>query len=189
MSSQRTTRQTILSRKSTNGQFGQMRRLTAPKISCLYVQLAATFPAGQHFGFDGRLSRRTILRLLTFSSFYFSYFSFFIVFIFSLIFLSLALFILSIFPSGVRLSQLALVSSVELLVQACLIFELYWTLDLPFPICKLLWLSLSYPVDPFYYFPWVLFVNFFHSLLSYVPLIPLLLFSVSLIKKFFSSFI
>ena len=51
------------------------------------MQIACTFPAGQHFGFDGRLSRRTNLRLYTFSFFfifpYCSYFSFDYFFIFS----------------------------------------------------------------------------------------------------------
>ena len=53
----------------------------APKINCFYVHLAAAIPAEQHFGFDGRLSRRTDLRLYTFSFFLF----FIIVFIFHLL--------------------------------------------------------------------------------------------------------
>ena len=52
--------------------------------------LSTAIPAGQHFGFSGRLSRRTDLRLSTISSFYFYYcscFIFFIVLLFSLLFL------------------------------------------------------------------------------------------------------
>ena len=71
-----------------------MRRAYArQKINCFYVHLVAAIPAGQHFGFGGRLSRRTDLRLYTFSCFYFSYSSylFIIVFIFSYCYLLLLL--------------------------------------------------------------------------------------------------
>ena len=60
----------------------------APKINSFYVQLSAAITAEQHFGFGGRLSRRTDLRLSTFSFCYYSYFSFVILFIFSLFLLS-----------------------------------------------------------------------------------------------------
>ena len=69
-----------------------MRRLTTPKINCFYVHLAAAIPAEQHFGFGGRLSRRTDLRLLTFSFCYFFIFPF-LLFLFFLFFVYCLLFV------------------------------------------------------------------------------------------------
>ena len=66
-----TTRQLHLSGNSQQRPIWPMRRLMAPKINCFYVHLAAAIPAEQHFGFVGRLSRRTDLRHYTFSYFYF----------------------------------------------------------------------------------------------------------------------
>ena len=68
----------------------------APKINSFYEHLSAAIPAGQRFGFGGRLSRRTDLRLYTFSCcyfllfflYYYSYFSYFylLLFIYLLLF-------------------------------------------------------------------------------------------------------
>ena len=59
-----------------------MRRLTAPKINCIYVHLAAAFPAEQHFGFVAvflvgrtfgfKLFPVFIVLIFPFYSFYFS---------------------------------------------------------------------------------------------------------------------
>ena len=86
-----TTRQLPLISDSQQRPFWPMRRLMAPKINCFYVHLAAAIPAEQHFGFGGRLSRRTDLRHYTFSYIYFyycSYFSFGYSFYFSYFFVS-----------------------------------------------------------------------------------------------------
>ena len=97
----------------------------APKINCFYVHLSTAIPAGQHFGFGGRLSRRTDLRLLTFSYCYFSlffliyyfYFSIFICYYYYYFFVDCSvLFVLFIISTSTEVST-GVCSSVERLAE------------------------------------------------------------------------
>ena len=94
-----------------------MRRLTAPKINCIYIHLAAAFPAEQHFGFVAVFLAGRTFDFIHFPIVIFSYFSFIIIFIFLIfcllvccLFIILVLFLLVLLfgPQEVCLMSVAL---------------------------------------------------------------------------------
>ena len=155
-----------LSERVPNGSKAGMRRAYAQQKLVVFIYIGGCLSCRAALRLCWPSLPPDALRLLTFSSFYYSYFFLFIIFIFhyfSFIYFSpsfLRLFVqfsfiyyFFIIPSYARLSQLALVSSVELPVQACwsLSCTELWTFHSPFAsFC-----GLVFPTQwaPFIFFP------------------------------------
>ena len=125
-------------------------------------KLVAAIPAEQHFGFDGRLSRRTDLRLSTFSYCYFFLFFFLIIFIFLIFVYWFVSCLLFYFCFACLLFFLFLTSFEVILVPVALLgswpglmYDLLMAQVQPPPICKLyVFVALfEVPCPSFYFFP------------------------------------
>ena len=143
-----------LSERVPNGSKAGMRRAYAQQKLIVFMYIGGCLSCRAALRLCWPSLPPDALRLLTFSSFYYSYFSFLLFLFFHYFSFSLVLFILFIIPSYARLSQLALVSSIELPVQACwsLSCSELWTFRSPFAsFC-----GLVFPTQwtPFIVFRW-----------------------------------